>query len=153
MLFTRKVSLKSWYHQILELKRNFKLGFLETSVATSIIPHPLSYYVTLSEWFIQDLWLSAYKLKPICIFTNILHCLWKCSSLSCVWLCDPIGCSPPGSSVHGILQTKILEWVAIPFSKGSCWSRDGTLVSHIAGGFFTIWEYCLYKNTNWQLVP
>ena len=38
---------------------------------------------------------------------------------SCLTLCDPMDCSPPGSSVHGILQTRILEWVAIPFSKGS----------------------------------
>ena len=43
---------------------------------------------------------------------------WKCQSLSCVQLCDSMDCSPPGSSVHGILQAKIQEWVAIPFSKG-----------------------------------
>ena len=38
---------------------------------------------------------------------------------SCPTLCDPTDCSPPGSSVHGILQARILEWVAIPFSRGS----------------------------------
>ena len=48
-------------------------------------------------------------------------------------------CSPPGSSVHGILQTRILEWVAIPFSRGSSQPRDWTQVSCIAGRFF----YCL----------
>ena len=48
-------------------------------------------------------------------------------------------CSPPGSSVHGILQARILEWVAIPFSRGSSWPRDQTRVSHLAGRFFTIW--------------
>ena len=37
----------------------------------------------------------------------------------CLTLCDPMGCSPPGSSVHGILQARIPEWVAIPFSRGS----------------------------------
>ena len=37
---------------------------------------------------------------------------------SCLTLCDPMDCSPPGSSVHGILQARILEWVAIPFSRG-----------------------------------
>ena len=46
-----------------------------------------------------------------------------------VWLCDPMDCSPPGSSVHGILQTRILEWVAIPFSRGSSWPRDQTHLS------------------------
>ena len=39
-------------------------------------------------------------------------------------LCDPMDCSPPGSSIHGILQARILEWVAIPFSRGSSRSRD-----------------------------
>ena len=47
--------------------------------------------------------------------------------------------APPGSSVHGILQARILEWVAIPFSGGSSWSRDQTRVSCIAGRFFTVW--------------
>ena len=45
----------------------------------------------------------------------------------------------PGSSVHRILQARILEWVAIPFSRGSSWPRDETQVSCIAGGFFTSW--------------
>ena len=48
-------------------------------------------------------------------------------------------CSPPGSSVYGILQARILEWVAIPFSRGSYWPRDRTQVSCIAGRFFTVW--------------
>ena len=43
---------------------------------------------------------------------------------SCLTLCDPVDCSPPGSSVHGILQTRILEWVAISFSRGSSRPRD-----------------------------
>ena len=45
----------------------------------------------------------------------------------------------PGSSVHGIHQTRILEWIAIPFSRGSSWPRDWTQVSCIAGIFFTVW--------------
>ena len=47
--------------------------------------------------------------------------------------------SLPGSSVHGTLQARILEWVAIPFSRGSSWPKDGTQVSCIAGRFFTSW--------------
>ena len=42
----------------------------------------------------------------------------------CLTLCDPMDCSPPSSSVHGILQARILEWVAIPFSRGSFQPRD-----------------------------
>ena len=49
-------------------------------------------------------------------------------------------CNPPGSSVHGISQARTLEWVAIPFSRGSSWPRVRTQVSCIAGRFFTIWE-------------
>ena len=57
---------------------------------------------------------------------------------SCPTLCDPMDCSLSGSSVHGILQAKILEWVARPFSRGSFQLRDRTLVSCIAGGFFMV---------------
>ena len=57
---------------------------------------------------------------------------------SCPTLCDFVDCSPPGSSVHGILQARILEWVAISF-KGSFQPREGTQVSSTAGRFFTVW--------------
>ena len=53
-------------------------------------------------------------------------------------LCDPMNCSPPGSSVHGILQARIVEWVAMPSSRGSFQPKDRTQVSHIVGRFFTI---------------
>ena len=48
--------------------------------------------------------------------------------------CNLKDCSPPGPSVHGILQARILEWVAIPFSRGSSRPRDGTSISHICPG-------------------
>ena len=51
---------------------------------------------------------------------------------------DPVDCSPPGSSVHGILQARILEWVAISFSRGSSLLRDRTQVSCIAGTRFNL---------------
>ena len=61
---------------------------------------------------------------------SILHCKVVVESLSCVQLfCDPMDCSLPGSSVHGILQARILEWVAIFFSRGSFQPRDRTHVS------------------------
>ena len=60
-------------------------------------------------------------------------------SLLCLTLCDPMDCSPPGSSVHGIFQAGILEWVATPLSRGSSRPRDWPQVSCIAGPFFTIW--------------
>ena len=57
---------------------------------------------------------------------------------SCPALCDPLDYSLPGSSVHGILQDRILECVAVPFSRGSSQPRDRIQVSCVAGGFFTI---------------
>ena len=54
-------------------------------------------------------------------------------------LCVPMDCSPLGYCVHGILQARILEWVTMPFSRGSSWPRDRTQATCIAGRFFTIW--------------
>ena len=51
---------------------------------------------------------------------------------SCLTLRNPVDCSPPGSSVHGILQARILEWVALPFSRASSLARDRTQVSCFA---------------------
>ena len=56
----------------------------------------------------------------------------------CLTLCNSMDCSPPGSSVHGILQARILEWAAIPFSSRSSQPRDRTRISCFAGRFFTI---------------
>ena len=75
-----------------------------------------------------SLWTRVLRF-PICVY----------SSLHCIGLCNSMDCNPPGSSVHGLLQTRILEWVAILFSKGSSWPRDWTWVSCIASSFFTVW--------------
>ena len=64
----------------------------------------------------------------------------------CPTLGDLMDCSLPGSSVHAILQARILEWVAIPFSRGSSWPRDRTWVSCITGESFTIWATHTHKN-------
>ena len=58
---------------------------------------------------------------------------------SCLTLCDPMDCSPPGSCVHGILQARIPEWVAISFSRGSSRPRDRTQDSCITGRCFNLW--------------
>ena len=58
-------------------------------------------------------------------------------------------CSLPGSSVHGIFQAIILEWIAISFSSGSSWPRDRTRVSHIVDRRFTVWA----TREVWHLIP
>ena len=67
---------------------------------------------------------------------------------SCPALCDLLDYSPPGSSVHGIFQARILEWVAISFSRGSSWSRDRTWVSCISG----ISRQILYHCSSWEVL-
>ena len=69
--------------------------------------------------------------------------LFSCSVVSDSFA-TPMGYSPPGSSVHGISQARILQWVAISSSRGSSQNRDQTRVSCTAGGFFTTWEACLW---------
>ena len=66
-------------------------------------------------------------------------CVCVLVTQSCLTLCNPMFCSPPSSSVHGVLQARILEWVAISFSRGSSWPRNQTWISCIAGRFFIIW--------------
>ena len=64
------------------------------------------------------------------IFKNLLWSEVKVAQ-SCLTLCDPMDCSPPGSSVYGISQARIPEWVVISFSKGSSWPRDWIHVYYI----------------------
>ena len=81
---------------------------------------------------------------------------WSEVAQSCPTLFDPMDSSQPGSSIHGIFQAKILECVAISFSRGSSWPRDRIWVSCIVGRRFTVWatrgvsklyNVCLYIHT------
>ena len=75
--------------------------------------------------------------QVLCLVAQLYPTLW-----------DSMDCSPPGSSVHGILQARILEWVAIPSCRGYSQPRDWTQVSHIADRFLTVWgtrEACEYR--------
>ena len=102
-------------------------------------------YVSTSGGVLAKYLIMGYKV----IYMEGCYCrtLKKWKSLSHVWLFatlwtaarDPMDCSLPGSSVHEILQTGILEWVAIPFSRRSSQPRDWTQVFHIAGRCFAIW--------------
>ena len=69
----------------------------------------------------------------------ICVCVCAKSFQSCLTLCNSMDRGLSGPSVHGILQPRTLEWVAMPFSSGSSWPRDQTQVSCIAGRFFTVW--------------
>ena len=84
----------------------------------------------------------------MCLNKDVCVCVRALIQL-CLTVCDPMDCSLPSSSVHGILQAKILEWVAIPFSGESSQSKDRTQVSCIASEFFIVWatwKDCLNKD-------
>ena len=122
--------------------------------------HPYAYHLW-SRWLLGTLSISSLmwaSLVTKTIFKNaasspfmaIFVCVCACAhmhahahicmcSLSCLTLYDSMDCSPPGSSVYGIFQAGILEWIAIPFSRGSSRPRDRIPVSCIAGKFLIIW--------------
>ena len=92
----------------------------------------------------------------------IKHLLNVKVTQSCPTLCNSMDCSPPGSSVHGILQARTLEWVAIPFSRGYSWPRDWIWVSCIAkvdslpseppNFFFSrMWHYEIWFLEKWDI--
>ena len=90
--------------------------------------HPDSIPLPLVQW------------KPVFHKTGDVQ--WSQSCQSCLTLCNPLD-----YTVHGILQARILEWVAVPFSRGSSQPRNQTYVSHIVGTFFTSWATREARNT------
>ena len=78
----------------------------------------------------------------------IFHMSVLCAKLlqSCLTLCDPMDCSLPSSSLHGILEVKILEWVALPSSRGSSGHRDRICISHLS----CIGRWALYHCATWE---
>ena len=78
----------------------------------------------------------------VCVCVCVFMCVRVRACAKLLPLCptpyNSMHCSSPGCSVHGILQARILEWVAIPFSRGSSHPRDRTCISCIAGRFFTV---------------
>ena len=104
------------------------------------------------KWSLHDLWDCTWGAAPFMGLPFRSEVKWSEVAQSCPTLCYPMDCSLPGSSVHGIFQARILEWVAISFSRGSSRPRDRTRVSHIVGRCFTIWatreafqEWCWLK--------
>ena len=84
----------------------------------------------------------TFKIIQVCFHITLYYFIGESVLVTqlCLTLCDPLDCSPPGSSVHEILQARILEWEAILFSRGSTQPRNWTWVFCIVGRFFTIWN-------------
>ena len=101
--------------------------------------------------YLYKSWRSSVKLSAkyilrfcVCMYTQLLQ--------SCPTLCNSTDCSPPGFSLHGILQARILVWVAMSSSRGSSQSRDQTCISCIAGRFFTA-EQSGKPNSTKEMMP
>ena len=95
-------------------------------------------YITTLVTVSQNMDCILFLKKSFSLWSSV----WICSVLvsqSCPTLCDLVYWSLPGSSVYGILQATVLEWVVTPFSRGSFQPRDWTQVSHITGTLFTTW--------------
>ena len=97
--------------------------------------------------YVPSSWENSISLTDITnhFLTTSCCCCWVAKS--CLTLCDPTDCSPPGSSVHGILQARILEWVAISFSRGSSRPRDWTCVSCLS----CTGKQILYHWVTWEV--
>ena len=86
------------------------------------------YYVATYRAVYMGLWFFSIYSTPLLSLIKITKVL---VAQLCATLCNPMDCSLPSSSVHGILQARILEWVAILFSRGSSWPRDGAWVNKV----------------------
>ena len=108
----------------------YRISLLDIHGFPQIWPKTISSNTQCSP--IEPLWFSQ---------TDLLTVFWRRSEVAqlCLTLCDPTDCNLPGSSIHGIFQARILEWVAISFSGGSSQPRDRTWVSCTSGKLFTIW--------------
>ena len=113
------------------------------AISSSVVPFsscPLS--LPASESFpMSQLFASGGQSIGVSALASVLwkwKWKWKWSHLVVSDSLWPVDCSPPSSSVHGILQARVLQWVAISFSTGSSWPRDQTQVSHIAGRHFNL---------------
>ena len=84
------------------------------------------------RWFGKHLEVILRTEMRLSVFENVV-------AQSCLTLCDPMECSLSCSSIYGIFQARVLEWIAISFSRGSSWPRNQTRVSLIAGRRFIVW--------------
>ena len=125
---------RNFMHQLIQLKISWNMRLISTHF---YIIKALLYYLNIYGWrkssfgfFCKMLWKTPKNFLSNSIFKNTADISSEYENQSC---------SLPGSSVHGILQAKILEWIAILFSRASSQPKDWTQVSCIAGRFFIIW--------------
>ena len=105
-----------------------------------VIPWTSAHQAPLSSTLSQSL-IRFMSIESVMLSNHLILCYFLESEVtqSCLTLCDPMDCSLPGSFVYRIFQARVLEWVAISFSRRSSWPRDWTQVSRTVGRCFTVW--------------
>ena len=116
------ISFTTHWFDLLAVQRTLKSFLHYHNLKASILQHSVFFMVQLSHPYMT----TGKSVKMLV-------------TQSCPTLCDPMDCNPSGSSVRGILQARIPEWVAISFFSASSQARDLTQVSCIAGRFFIVW--------------
>ena len=96
---------------------------------------PVCFHSIILLFFYSFFWTFVFSGMTLLFSVFLVTQVTKCPSLV-----TPMDCSPSGSSVYEISQARILEWIAISFSRGSSWPRNWTQVSCIVGRFFTDWS-------------
>ena len=136
-------NLKSLGLKIKEVKKFVYTGFLAPNSLSLVMR--MSFNLQIQGVYLShDRFISSFRERERRVKLSLLHCA-KLLQL-CPTLCNPVDCRPSGSSVDGILQARILEWVAVPSSRGSSQPRDWTRIfmsPALAEGFFTTsitWE-------------
>ena len=94
---------------------------------------PWGFYVTPSrDWYLSEPRRPSKSAFLFPLTQNASVTVWAKLLQSCPILCNPMNRSPPDSSVHGTFQARILEWIAMPSSRGSSWCRDLTCIFHVS---------------------
>ena len=123
----------------ISLVRTWAYGFPDHWESGKLDAYTLDKFkVQLLRKIVKNEWILGWAISSVCL-KSIMDVKWSEVAQSCPNLCNPMDCRLPGSSAHGIFQTRVLEWVAISFSRVSSQPRDWTQVSRVAGRRFTIW--------------
>ena len=128
---------KNVFQNLRRRRKNFTESFLSPSILRKkllfLSLHFFFCLFDLTQTYSQKIFKKKKKPKQNIIKPFSSLNWWWFSSKSCLTLCGPTDCNPPGSSVRGISQAQILEWVAISSSRGSSWPGDRTRVSWVSG--------------------
>ena len=111
---------------------------------------PFSHSCELSSSALLSQSPIPFSLAQDSVCVCVCVCVCAKSLQSCPTPCDPMDCSPPGSSAHEILQLRILEWVAISFSRGSSWPRDWTCLSCIEADSLHCKQILCIASVGWE---